>query len=161
MTVVPEAKSALQLDESQSIRAGDDVTRPFPWTTTVNRCWPGGGGVVAANVALTSRSASSVRSQPAAPLQAPAQPTKTAPVSGTATRWTGEPETYCALQLPRQSAPAPRTSPLPEVVRRRVAWAGLRSPEPPLLEPQATTAAATKNMPISPRIASPTLSRKR
>src|SRR5882724_10544987 len=156
VTVVPEVKSALQLRDSQSIPAGDEVTRPFPWTTTVSRCWPCGGGVAAANVALTSRSASSVRSQPPLPLQAPAQPKKTAPESGTAIRWTCEPETYCALQLPRQSAPAPRTSPLPEVVRRRVAWDGLRSPEPPLLEPQAVTATATKKMPIGPRIASPT-----
>src|SRR5467141_1813055 len=156
VTVVPEAKSALQVEDSQSIPAGEDVTRPFPWTTTVSRCWPCGGGVAAANVALTSRSASSVRSQPPLPLQAPAQPKKTAPESGTAIRWTCEPETSCALQLPRQSAPAPRTSPLPEVVRRRVAWDGLRSPEPPLLEPQAVTATATKKMPIGPRIASPT-----
>src|SRR5438552_2666874 len=75
VTVVPSVKSALHWEESQSRPEGDDVTRPFPCTTTVRRCLPTGGGGATAKVALTSRSASNFRSHPAAPLHAPPQPT--------------------------------------------------------------------------------------
>src|SRR5882762_1647149 len=46
---------------------------------------------------------------PIGPLHAPDHATKDAPDSGTATRWTSVLETYAAVQLPRQSAAAPRT----------------------------------------------------
>ena len=157
VTEVPAPKSAAQVEESQSSPEGEEVTRPFPWTMTVRRCWAG-GGVVATNVALTSRSASSVRSQPPVPLQAPAQLMKDAPESGTATRWTCAPAEYWALQLPRQSAPAPRTSPVPDVVRRRLTLVGSVRPDPPPeLDPHpATRPAATQTRMNGARIASPT-----
>src|SRR6185436_18293357 len=88
-TAVPAAKSAPHVLESQSIPAGADVTFPLPWTITV-RCrfaaggGGGGGGVPSAKLAVTSRSASMVRSHPALPLQAPLHPEKEAPVSGKA-----------------------------------------------------------------------------
>src|SRR5882724_735237 len=156
VTEVPAPKSAAQVDESQSSPEGEEVTRPFPWTMTVRRCWPG-GGVLATNVALTSRSASSVRSHPPVPLQAPAQLMKDAPESGTATRWTCEPVEYWALQFPRQSAPAPRTSPLPDVVRRRLTLVGSVRPDPPPeLDPHPATTPAPTQTRMNARIASPT-----
>jgi len=36
VTEAPESNALLQVPESQSIPAGDEVTRPFPWTTTTN-----------------------------------------------------------------------------------------------------------------------------
>ena len=92
------------------------------------------------------------------PLQAPAQLMKDAPESGTATRWTCAPAEYWALQLPRQSAPAPRTSPVPDVVRRRLTLVGSVRPDPPPeLDPHpATRPAATQTRMNGARIASPT-----
>ena len=99
-----------------------------------------------------------MRSQPPVPLQAPAQLMKDAPESGTATRWTCAPAEYWALQLPRQSAPAPRTSPVPDVVRRRLTLVGSVRPDPPPeLDPHpATRPAATQTRMNGARIASPT-----
>ena len=133
VTVVPSVKSALHWEESQSRPEGDDVTRPFPCTTTVRRCLPTGGGGATAKVALTSRSASNFRSHPAVPLHAPAQPTNEEPESATAAKWTCAPAVYCAVQLPRQSAPAPRTTPLPVVEILRLTCV----PPPPPLPPSA------------------------
>src|SRR5205823_5209732 len=62
VTEVPAAKSAAQVEESQSKPPREEITRPFPWTITLRRCWFGGGGGSVAKVALSSRSPSKVRS---------------------------------------------------------------------------------------------------
>jgi hypothetical protein len=36
VTEEPESNWAMQVEESQSSPAGDDVTRPLPWTTTTS-----------------------------------------------------------------------------------------------------------------------------
>src|SRR5205085_2285375 len=69
VTDVPAAKSAAQVEESQSSPPGEEVTRPFPWTITFRRCWFGGGGGSVAKVAFSSRSPSKVRSHVPVPLQ--------------------------------------------------------------------------------------------
>src|SRR2546425_7820312 len=111
------------------------------------RCWLGGGGGSVAKVAPTSRSASSVRSHPPVPLHAPDHATKDAPESGTATRWTRVPETYGAVQLPRQSSPAPRTRPLPAVLIVRFTCVGLVRADPPpeVEEPQLAPKASARD----------------
>ena len=163
VTEVPAAKSAAQVEESQSKPPGEEVTRPFPWTITLRRCWFGGGGGSVAKVALSSRSPSKVRSHVPVPLQAPDHATKDAPESGTATRCTWVPEAYGAVQLPRQSAPAPRTRPLPAVLIFRFTCVGLVRPESPsgveaemeLEEPQLAAKASARDPRMRARNASP------
>jgi len=163
VTDVPAAKSAAQVEETQSRPLGEDVTRPFPWTITLRRRWLGGGGGSAAKVALTSRSPSKVRSHVPVPLHAPDHETKDAPESGTATRWTWVPEAYGAVQLPRQSAPAPRTRPLPAAVILRFTCVGVVRPEPPsgvegemaLEEPQLAAKTSARDPRIRARNDSP------
>ena len=82
---------------------------------------------------------------------------KSEPASGTATRWTCAPAVYCALQLDRQSPPAPRTTPLPEVVTRSVTCFTLVFElDPSELPPHAATKIArATHAPPPPRMEPP------
>src|SRR5437762_2001296 len=109
----------------QSMPAGLDTTRPDPCSTTLSRCVPcGGGGGFCEKAAVRETSLLTVSWQGPLPPHAPDQPVNVAPGSGTASNCTWVPVAKAALQLPRQSVPAPRTRPSPVVEMRTVAWLG-------------------------------------
>src|SRR5438477_126066 len=118
----------------QSIPAGDDVTRPepVPVNVTITRALPGGGGDVAENVAVMSRSAFIETSQAPVPLQPPCQPLNFQPESGTATRCAFTAELIVCWQSPRQENAGleDRTWPFPETRRCSVCCA---APDEPVL----------------------------
>ena len=158
----PAVKFAEHVEESQLRPGGDDFTWPLPVTVTVSRRWSGGGSGALAKVALTSRLASRVRSHPPVPLHAPDQATNEAPESGTATRWTCVPTGSCVVQLPRQSAPTPRTRPFPVVLIFRLTCVEPPPPDPPFEfepedepDPQLATRASVSEPAMSARMDGP------
>jgi hypothetical protein len=131
-TAVP-ASNWLEQVAPQSIPAGLDTTRPDPFNTTLSR-WVaggggGGGGGFCENAADTETSLLTASWQGPVPPHAPDQPVNVAPASGTASNCTWLPVAKVALQLARQSGPAPRTRPSPVVEIRTVAWLGPTEPD--------------------------------
>ncbi|TMB05266.1 MAG: hypothetical protein E6J64_11365, partial [Deltaproteobacteria bacterium] len=135
----------------QSMPAGEEATRPWPSTTTVRRLMPDGR----VKVAVTDTSPVTVTWQAPVPLHAPDHPANVAPGSAIASRRSCAPAAGVAVQLPRQSEPAPRTIPSPGVVMCSAGWPGVMLPTGGVVSPQATHSAKTIVVAVSGRTEPP------